>query len=168
MTLGFSFRPSASYFFTDAHDSQYPNPCVKCVQGNANLCIWGKNEIVSFLNIIQPPLQFRKGVCWTDIDALLISPRHCPLMPNTLPVGKEHSYTDRNQNKNPESTDFTIHYLVKKQQASVTLDWHSCIIPSCRYKSSIYPTFKGPFSLRVTYIGFKVCVNRHMAHWKVH
>ena len=53
VTLGFSCSPSASYFFTDAHDSQHPNPCVKCVQGNANLCIWGTNEIVSFLNIIE-------------------------------------------------------------------------------------------------------------------
>ena len=43
-------------FRSIAHDSQHPNPCVKCVQGNANLCIWGTNEIVSFLNIMQPPL----------------------------------------------------------------------------------------------------------------
>ena len=53
VTLGFSFCPSASSY---AHDSEHPNPCVKCVQGNANLCIWGTNEIVSFLNIMQPPL----------------------------------------------------------------------------------------------------------------
>ena len=59
VTLGFSFSPSASYF-CNAHDSQHPNPCVKCVQGNANLCIWGTNEIVSFLNVMKPPLLFRK------------------------------------------------------------------------------------------------------------
>ena len=116
VNLWFSFSPSASYFFTDAHDSQHPNPCVKCVQGT---------------------------------NALLISPRHRPLMSNTFPVGRGHNYTDRNQDKNPESTDFTSHYLVNKQQVSVTLDWHSHIMPPCRYKSSIYSTFKCPFSLRV-------------------
>ena len=113
---------------------------------------------------------------WTDIDTLLISPRHCPLMPNTFPVGRGHGYIDTNQNKNPEklsisagtSTDFTNPNLLNKQQLSVTLDWHSHIIPPCRYKSSIYPTLKCPFSLRVVQIGFKMSVNRHMAHYKVH
>ena len=75
-----------------------------------------------------------KGVCFlTDIDTLLISPRHNPLMTNTFPVGRGHSYTDRNQ-KNLEkpsvstgpSTDFVECIenpnLVTTQEVSVTLD----------------------------------------------
>ena len=69
-------------------------------------CILSQGSLQFWLREIERQLVNSEKVffffIWTDIDTLLISPRHCPLMPNAFPVGRGHSYTDRNQNKNSE------------------------------------------------------------------